>query len=123
MTGALGPSPLERSRFTVVTGRRTLATMDWHDHMERSPGVLAGKPVFRGTPVTVEHVLAKLGRGMPEADLLRGHPRLTADHVGAALLYAADAAGAPVSPPVRLLADGEPPPGSRELLRTEQHEV
>ncbi len=54
---------------------------------------MAGKPVFKGTRITVEHVLTELGRGMSEAELLRGHPRLTADHVRAAMLYAAAVLG------------------------------
>lgn len=63
--------------------------MNWQDHIEERAEVMMGKPVFRGTRITVEHVLAELGRGMTEADLLRGHPRLTPEHIRAAMLYAA----------------------------------
>jgi uncharacterized protein (DUF433 family) len=34
--------------------------MDWHQHIERVPGVMLGKPVFRGTRITVEFVLERL---------------------------------------------------------------
>ena len=63
--------------------------MNWHDYIEERPDVMTGKPVFKGTRLTVEHVLGELGRGVSEADLLRGHPRLTAEHLRAAMLYAA----------------------------------
>lgn len=63
--------------------------MNWQDYVEQRPDVMLGKPVFKGTRITVEHFLSELGQGMPEADLLRGHPRLTPQHVRAALLYAA----------------------------------
>lgn len=63
--------------------------MDWHDYIVERPDVMVGKPAFKGTRITVEHVLSELGRGMSEADLLRGHPRLSADHIRAAMLYAA----------------------------------
>ncbi len=63
--------------------------MTWQDYIEQQPDVMMGKPVFKGTRLTVEHVLAELGRGMTETELLAAHPRLTADHIRAALLYAA----------------------------------
>ena len=63
--------------------------MDWQDYIEEKPGVMMGKPVFKGTRITVEHVLRELGGGTSEADLLQAHPRLTAEHIRAALLYAA----------------------------------
>lgn len=63
--------------------------MNWQDYIEQRPDVMCGKPVFKGTRVTVEHVLNELGLGAVEEDLLRGHPRLTAAHLRAAMLYAA----------------------------------
>jgi uncharacterized protein (DUF433 family) len=63
--------------------------MNWQDYIEEKPGVMMGKPVFKGTRITVEHVLRELGAGTAEGDLLKAHPRLTAEHVRAALLYAA----------------------------------
>jgi uncharacterized protein (DUF433 family) len=63
--------------------------MEWHDYIEENPKVMMGKPVFKGTRITVEHVLEELGNGMPEEKLLAGHPRLTREHVRAAMAYAA----------------------------------
>ncbi|MFT3785916.1 MAG: DUF433 domain-containing protein [Tepidisphaeraceae bacterium] len=62
--------------------------MDWQSHIERVPGVMLGKPVFRGTRITVEFVLERLAQGAKPEDLVRSHPPLTADHVLAALAYA-----------------------------------
>ena len=73
--------------YTVMI--QEVMSMKWHDYIEQLPDVMLGKPVFKGTRITVEHVLSELGHGMSEADLLRGHPRLTADHLRAAMLYAA----------------------------------
>ena len=67
--------------------------MNWQDYIEERPDVMMGKPVFKGTRLTVEHVLTELGRGMNEAELLRGHPQITAEHLRAALLYAAAVIG------------------------------
>ena len=63
--------------------------MAWQDYIEERPDVMMGKPVFKDTRLTVEHVLGELGCGVSEAELLRGHPRLTSEHVRAALQYAA----------------------------------
>ena len=63
--------------------------MNWQDYIEEKPRVMMGKPVFKGTRITVEHVLRELGGGTSENDLLQAHPRLTAEHIRAALLYAA----------------------------------
>ena len=62
--------------------------MDWHAHIERVPGVMLGKPVFRGTRITVEFVLERLAQGARPEDLVRSHPPLTLEQVTAALAYA-----------------------------------
>ena len=62
--------------------------MDWQLHIERVPGVMLGKPVFRGTRLTVEFVLERLAEGARPEDLIRSHPPLTAEQVRAALAYA-----------------------------------
>ena len=63
--------------------------MNWQDYIEERPDVMLGKPVFKGTRITVEHVLRELGHGMTEEELLRGHPRLTHEHIRAAWAYGA----------------------------------
>jgi uncharacterized protein (DUF433 family) len=63
--------------------------MNWRDHIEQRPDVMMGKPVFKGTRLTIEHVPERLGDGATEADLLAAHPRLTPQHIRAALAYAA----------------------------------
>jgi uncharacterized protein (DUF433 family) len=53
------------------------------DRIEMDPKVMLGKPVIRGTRVTVELMLRKLGEGMSEADLLDAYPRLSKDDIRA----------------------------------------
>ena len=64
-----------------------------HERIEIDSEVLIGKPVIRGTRITVELLLRKLAGGMSEAELLDAHPRLTHADVLAALAYAADVLG------------------------------
>ena len=55
--------------------------------IESNPGVMMGKPVIRGTRVTVEHILEKLGAGETIEQLLQAHPRLTRQAVLAAIAF------------------------------------
>jgi uncharacterized protein (DUF433 family) len=54
------------------------------------PAVMMGKPCIKGTRVTVELILRKLGAGRSFADLLEAYPQLTEDDLRAALAFAAD---------------------------------
>lgn len=50
--------------------------------------IMLGKPVIRGTRLTVELLLRKMSGGAAAADLLRMYPQLEAADVEAALVYA-----------------------------------
>jgi uncharacterized protein (DUF433 family) len=58
--------------------------------IEVNPRVMLGKPVIRGTRITVELILRKLSEGATEAELLDAYPRLTREDIRAAIAYAAD---------------------------------
>ena len=53
------------------------------------PAVMMGKPVIRGTRITVELILGKLAEGASETDLLEDYPHLTAEDIRAAVAYGA----------------------------------
>ena len=59
-------------------------------HISADPAVMMGKPCIKGTRITVELILRKLGAGRSIADLIEAYPRLTEDEVRAALAFAAD---------------------------------
>ena len=61
-----------------------------HNRIEINPAIMFGKPVIRGTRITVEHLLRKLAAGMGIDEILADHPHLTPDDVYAAAAYAAD---------------------------------
>lgn len=60
------------------------------DRIEINPKVMLGKPVIRGTRVTVELVLRKFAEGATENDLLDAYPHLKKQDLHAAMAYAAD---------------------------------
>jgi uncharacterized protein (DUF433 family) len=55
-----------------------------------NPQIMGGKPVIRGTRITVELVLRKLGAGMTAEEILADHLTLRADDIRAAQAFAAD---------------------------------
>jgi uncharacterized protein (DUF433 family) len=63
------------------------------DRIEIDPEVMLGKPVIRGTRITVEIILEKIAAGFPVEDILSDYPRLTRDDVLAAVAYARQAIG------------------------------
>jgi uncharacterized protein (DUF433 family) len=60
------------------------------DRITADPKVMAGKPVVRGTRLTVEHLLEELAGGLSLGDLLASHPGLAEEDVRAALAFAAE---------------------------------
>jgi uncharacterized protein (DUF433 family) len=53
------------------------------------PNVMLGKPVVRGTRITVEHIMRELGGGATPADIVDMHPHLSLEDVQGACIYAA----------------------------------
>jgi len=60
------------------------------DRIEINPKIMLGKPVIRGTRITVELILRKLGEGATEQDLTQTYPHITTADIHAAVNYAAD---------------------------------
>jgi uncharacterized protein (DUF433 family) len=54
------------------------------------PNVMMGKPVVKGTRITVESILEKLAAGETFSDLLSAHPGLTRESIRAALAFASE---------------------------------
>jgi uncharacterized protein (DUF433 family) len=59
-------------------------------HIESRPDVMLGKPVIRGTRITVENILERLGAGESVEDVLEAYPQLSAELIQAALAFAAE---------------------------------
>jgi uncharacterized protein (DUF433 family) len=64
------------------------------------PNIMMGKPTIKGTRITVELILEKLGAGETIEDVLDAHPRLTREGVLAALRFGAEALRADVAYPL-----------------------
>jgi uncharacterized protein (DUF433 family) len=53
-----------------------------------NPKVMAGKPVIKGTRLTVEYVLNLLAHGATAADIVKEYEGVTVDDIQACLLFA-----------------------------------
>lgn len=60
-----------------------------HERIQISQDVMIGKPVVRGTRVTVEQVLRECAAGLSAEQIVAQYPNLTAEDVTAALGFAA----------------------------------
>jgi uncharacterized protein (DUF433 family) len=67
--------------------------MNWRDHITVDPAICHGQACMTGTRITVAVVLDNLAAGVPNEELLKSYPTLSADHIiQAALEYAAELA-------------------------------
>jgi len=61
-----------------------------HSRIQSDPKIMMGKPVIRGTRITVEHILRCLAAGDSVDQMLADYPRLTLEDIRAAQAFAAD---------------------------------
>jgi uncharacterized protein (DUF433 family) len=66
--------------------------MEFPEHIEVRPDVMMGKPCLAGTRIPVYLILQKLAAGETAEEILSAYPQLKAEHVRAALKYAAQLA-------------------------------
>ena len=67
--------------------------MGSRERIEADPDIMLGKPIVKGTRITVELLLTKLGDGASTEDLLLAYPHLKREDIMAALAYSADVVG------------------------------
>jgi uncharacterized protein (DUF433 family) len=59
------------------------------ERVELNPKIMLGKPVIKGTRLTLEIILEKLAYGQTEDEIIEDYPFLSKEDIKAALLYAA----------------------------------
>lgn len=64
--------------------------MNWRAYIHADPAILTGKPVIRGTRVSVELILERLADDWDEAEILASYPHLPPEAVRAAVAFASD---------------------------------
>ncbi len=64
--------------------------MATHPRIIRNPKILIGKPVIKGTRLSVEFILDLLAAEASEAEILENYPQLTHQDILACVTYARD---------------------------------
>jgi uncharacterized protein (DUF433 family) len=64
--------------------------MNWQERISVDPKVLVGKPVIKGTRISVEFVVDLLGRGWTTEQILREYDHLAPEDIQACLAYASE---------------------------------
>jgi uncharacterized protein (DUF433 family) len=63
---------------------------DWEDRIVLDPEILAGKPVIKGTRLSVELVLDLLANGVSIDEILENYPQISREDVLACVAYASE---------------------------------
>ena len=66
---------------------------DTHPRIQSNPKIMFGKPVVRGTRITVEHILRCLAAGETVEAVIANYPPLTLSDIRSAQAFAADQLG------------------------------
>jgi uncharacterized protein (DUF433 family) len=64
--------------------------MDWRAYIHSDPQILVGKPVVKGTRLSVEFLLDLFAAGWTEQQVLDNYPTLTSDALRAVFAFAAE---------------------------------
>ena len=67
-----------------------MAKTDWRQFIHSDPDVLIGKPVVKGTRLSVEFILGLFTEGWTEKQVIENYPILTEETLRAVFAFATD---------------------------------
>jgi len=62
--------------------------VNWRERIEINPDVMTGKPIIRGTRLTVDHVIELLAEGWTTEQVVAEYPGVSPEDVAGCLAYA-----------------------------------
>ncbi len=63
--------------------------MNWRDYIHSDAAILGGKPIIKGTRISVEIILERFGYGWTVEQIMESYPHLTPEAIRACILFAA----------------------------------
>jgi uncharacterized protein (DUF433 family) len=67
--------------------------MEPMDRITIDPEIMVGKPVIKGTRITVQLIVQLLANGVTETEILKDYPDLRKEDIKASLMYASECLG------------------------------
>ncbi len=67
-----------------------MVNADWNNFIHSEPEVLLGKPVVKGTRLSVEFILSLFAEGWTKQQVLENYPTLTKESLHAVFAFATD---------------------------------
>jgi uncharacterized protein (DUF433 family) len=64
--------------------------MDWRERITIDPNILVGKPIIKGTRISVEFIIDLLAHGWTVEQILKEYDHLTREDIHACLAYAGE---------------------------------
>lgn len=64
--------------------------MNWREKIHTDSGILTGKPVVKGTRLSVDFLLGLFAKGWTEAQIMENYPQLTCESLRAVFAFAAE---------------------------------
>ena len=64
--------------------------MNWHEHIHTDPAVLAGKPIVKGTRLSVDFLLGLMAEDWTEQRILENYPQLSHESLQAVFAFTAE---------------------------------
>jgi uncharacterized protein (DUF433 family) len=62
--------------------------MDWRKYIHSNPNILLGKPVVKGTRLSVEFILGLFAAGWTESQIVESYPTLSTESIRAIFAFA-----------------------------------
>lgn len=78
-------------KFPINTGEhRQKKVVDWRIFIHSDPEILVGKPVVKGTRLSVDFILRLFANGWTFQEIFESYPRLTPESLQAVFAYASE---------------------------------
>lgn len=74
----------------IIKRGETMPDIDWRKFIHSDPEILLGKPVVKGTRLSVEFILGLFANGWTEQQIIENYPTLTKESVRAVFAFSAD---------------------------------